>query len=265
MFNTLRTGLLFSLLIIITTASSDNCVPHNGRRQSPIKIWTKAATSVFAPPLNWSYGYALKPQKMFLNNTGLSLTLTVNHKEPLQISSGMLNVPYKFEQLHFHWGEHDGVGSEHIIDGFTYPMEMHIVHSQNLREDIDKFVVIAYFFMITPTANPSLQGLLDAAIALKHEQQHKVTPFALAQILPDRCSYFTYNGSLTTPPYTESVTWILATSEVPISRTQLGVLREVAKKHKGLRNNYRCIQNTNERSVYFLSGKPAYSHNSLFP
>ncbi|KAK5637790.1 hypothetical protein RI129_000026 [Pyrocoelia pectoralis] len=257
-------SILFTVTVIgISNLHSSKCnlymylflVHHNGSRQSPINIDIPDAPTRRALPLKWNYGYNSAPQKMYLTNTGHSLTLTVTHTEPLQLSSGTLSIPYKFEQLHFHWGENDGIGSEHLVNGFQYPMEMHLVHSQNVRKDIDNLAVVAFLFRVMPTPNPALQALVDAASCLKDptKLQEEVTPFALTELLPDwDYSYFTYNGSLTTPPYTESVTWIISAILLDISRSQLEVFREVAKAHKDLKNNYRCVQNINQRLVDFV-------------
>jgi len=47
---------------------------------------------------------------------------------------------YMFEQLHFHWGSRDNVGSEHTIDGVRYPMEVHFVHYKQSYGSFDEAV-----------------------------------------------------------------------------------------------------------------------------
>ncbi|KAF5293187.1 hypothetical protein FQA39_LY13655 [Lamprigera yunnana] len=234
----LRVTFLVAFRIYI---SHVNCEVEFGCRQSPINIDTFRVVHDLATSLKWTHGYALTPLKMSLNNTGYSISLTAKHAFPLEISSGVLNVPYKFEQLHFHWGEHNDIGSEHKINGYSYPLEMHVVHSQRARNDTDELVVVAYFFKVTSTYNNELQNLLDALLVSAKEKYTNVVvkPFALARILPADFSYFTYKGSLTTPPYSESVTWIISTTEIAISKSQLDVFREAAKlkPHNGLRQS----------------------------
>ncbi|KAF5300999.1 hypothetical protein FQR65_LT08982 [Abscondita terminalis] len=229
-----------------------NLEKNNGLRQSPININTLGLIYSWAPSLKWSYGYALTPKYTYINKTGNSISLSVEHKSPLEVSSGILDVPYKFDQLHFHWGEHNGIGSEHKINGYTYPLEMHVVHSQNSKNDIDQILVIAYFFKISSEPNPGLQSLLDKILEAGDKDQTKIKSFALGQLLPAKFSYFTYKGSLTTPPYTESVTWIISTTELPISESQLNVFRETAKKHDSLKNNFRCLQDSTYRYVRYI-------------
>lgn len=61
-----------------------------------------------------------------------------------------------------------------------------------------------------------------------------------------RRHYFTYKGSLTTPPYHESVTWIVYRSPVYVSRRQLALFRKLGADHgnaaKKIVNNYRAVQ-----------------------
>ncbi len=42
--------------------------------------------------------------------------------------------------MHFHWGSHDSVGSEHMIDGVRFPMEMHLVHYKRSYGSFDEAV-----------------------------------------------------------------------------------------------------------------------------
>jgi carbonic anhydrase len=50
------------------------------------------------------------------------------------------NERYIFDQLHFHWGSNDRVGSEHVIDGMHFPMEMHLVHYKESYGSFDEAV-----------------------------------------------------------------------------------------------------------------------------
>ncbi|KAK4882422.1 hypothetical protein RN001_005741 [Aquatica leii] len=254
----------FVVVSVIVSVNCQNCAKSNGIRQSPVNINTLNLIYDWAPSLKWSFGYALTPESVYINNTGSSFSLTVKHKWPLEISSGVLDVPYKFDQLHFHWGDHNGIGSEHTIDGFTYPLEMHVVHSQNTKNDADQIVVVAYFFKVSSIPNLGLQSLLDKMLEAgpKKHEIFEIKPFALSQLLPEKFSYLTYKGSLTTPPYTESVTWIISTLELPISESQLDVFRETSKMDQGLKNNFRCGQDLNFRDVRLILEPVQYSHSS---
>ena len=52
--------------------------------------------------------------------------------------------PYYFVNFHFHWGYNEYEGSEHFINGYKYPLEMHLVHQ---NED-GKIAVIGFLFQV---------------------------------------------------------------------------------------------------------------------
>lgn len=71
------------------------------------------------------------------------------------ISGGPLSGEYVFNQLHFHWGENDTMGSEDLIDGVSYPMELHMVfykkvyrNSRDALEHKDGLTVLAFFYEV---------------------------------------------------------------------------------------------------------------------
>ena len=62
---------------------------------------------------------------------------------------------YALYQLHFHWGANDSVGSEHTIEGQSFPLEMHIVH-RNVKypegdhgNHLDGYLVLGFLFEIS--------------------------------------------------------------------------------------------------------------------
>lgn len=71
------------------------------------------------------------------------------------ISGGPLNFEYEFAQLHFHWGDNDTLGSEDLIDGVSYPMELHMVfykksyrNTRQALEHADGLTVLAFFYEV---------------------------------------------------------------------------------------------------------------------
>ena len=68
-------------------------------------------------------------RKTTLENNGHAIMLKPYHfLNGTEISGGGLNGTYQFAQLHFHWGNSENKGSEHIIEGKAFPMEVHLVH-----------------------------------------------------------------------------------------------------------------------------------------
>lgn len=75
------------------------------------------------------------------------------------ITGGPLNGVYEFTQLHFHWGDNDTMGSEDLIDGQSFPMELHMVfykkQYRNVRSAMneqDGLTVLAFFFHVSNTS-----------------------------------------------------------------------------------------------------------------
>ncbi|CAG2176897.1 unnamed protein product, partial [Oppiella nova] len=132
-------------------------------------------------------------------------------------------------QLHFHWSDHKGRGSEHAFNGRTYSMEMHIVHFNKKYDNIsesmhhkDGLAVIGVMFEITRKENPHLDAIIEGVRAVKIEgtedfhsspqfRQNPIQPtIKLENLLPnDLTLFFRYKGSLTTPPCYEAVTWLV--------------------------------------------------------
>ena len=75
----------------------------------------------------WHYGKKLKGA---FENNGHSMQFNPSSSFKLTLSGGLLDKKekYKLAQLHFHWGNNSGQGSEHTISGYQYPLEMHLVH-----------------------------------------------------------------------------------------------------------------------------------------
>ncbi|XP_031348912.1 putative carbonic anhydrase 3 [Photinus pyralis] len=171
---------------------------------------------------------------------------------PLNLKAPLTSVPYEFNHIHFHWGdgEDNNKGSEHYVNGHFYPLEMHAVHTQSVSNTTDKFLVVAYLFQLSRQKNPVMEKIVDAILDATINGNGTVENFKLINLLYNiPFSYFTYEGSLTTPPYTESVVFLVAATHFPITKHQLEAFQQAASINPGLRNNYRCLQDTNHRKV----------------
>lgn len=72
------------------------------------------------------------------------------------ISGGPLRGTYEFSQFHFHWGDNDTVGSEDLIDGRSFPMELHMVFfnkqyldTKHAMQYSDGLCVLAFFYDVS--------------------------------------------------------------------------------------------------------------------
>jgi len=127
---------------------------------------------------------------------------------------------YDFLQLHFH------TPSEHLIDGITYPMEMHLVHSRPgpSADDPPSYLAISILVRMGDS-NLFLDEFLDA-IPESAGQSARIHDVFLHDMFPQRFDfenvhYYHYRGSFTTPPYTESVDWLVAKEVIEAAPSQI--------------------------------------------
>jgi carbonic anhydrase len=205
--------------------------------QSPINIISGKAEKAGKEQVS----FALHPDISTLENLGH--TVAVDFKDE---STCVLNGnDYISRQFHFH------TPSEHLIDGITFPMEMHIVNilrdSTNLNTS--GYLVLAVLFKMG-AENKFIKEFMNKIS--KEKVEKSVSPLSqvrlddlFSELMENKIkSYYSYKGSLTTPPYTESVQWIILKHVVEASEEQILTL----EKLEG--NNARHIQAINNRKVY---------------
>ncbi|WP_179278035.1 carbonic anhydrase [Rhodococcus sp. 14-2470-1a] len=118
---------------------------------------------------------------------------------------------YQLQQLHVH------SPSEHTIDGKSFDAEIHFVHANAAG----KLLVLGIFADKGLPAD-GLQPFVDAIAA----DAETVVDLDLDAVLPDSLDHYAYEGSLTTPPCTENVQWIVLSTPISMSDRQLDVLAE---------------------------------------
>jgi carbonic anhydrase len=151
---------------------------------------------------------------------------------------------YAFKQVHFH------TPSEHLIDGMTFPMEMHIVTDISGKDenDLPRYLVVGFLFKMGQ-ANP----FIDDFLSLIPDTKHTATPLKpgtvrFRDVFPGKEQYNTenfyhYRGSLTTPPYTETVEWFVFKHILEASPEQIAAINVIEG------NNARRIQETFDRPI----------------
>ncbi|MEP1095387.1 MAG: carbonic anhydrase family protein [Cyclobacteriaceae bacterium] len=148
-------------------------------------------------------------------------------------------VNYQFQQFHFH------TPSEHMVAGTAYDMEMHIVHTYE-REGAEtpEYLVIGVLFM-EGDESEFLSTFLDAIPEKEGDvfESDKKRVNA-AEMIPEKLEdFFNYRGSLTTPPYTETVNWIVLRDARTASAEQIEVMRATEG------NNARRVQFLYDRVI----------------
>ncbi|XP_037808747.1 carbonic anhydrase 2-like [Lucilia sericata] len=237
-------------------------------RQSPIELnYHDAHESSGIQPItfnNYNLAY-ITPSP--IRNNGHSADLQFSKSNVATISGGPLhNDVYKAESLHFHWGSGDNHGSEHMVGNLRYSMEMHIVH-RNIKyatiaeatKHKDGLAVLGVFYNVEPSAK-NFKGLSKIDVALGAIQQYNSSTLVNNLIIEklfntiDRNEFFTYKGSLTTPPCSRAVNWIVFPEPIVISTQQIKGFRSLFDSHgEPLVNNYRFLQAKGKRQVFFRS------------
>ncbi|XP_039766347.1 receptor-type tyrosine-protein phosphatase gamma [Ornithorhynchus anatinus] len=216
--------------------------------------------------------------RTWMKNTGKTVAILL--KDNYFISGAGLPGRFKAEKIEFHWGQNNGsAGSEHSIDGRRYPVEMQIYFYN--PDDFDSFQTaisenriigaMAVFFQVSQRDNPALDPIIHGLKGVvHHEKETFLDPFVLRDLLPTSLgSYYRYTGSLTTPPCSEIVEWIVFRRPVPISFHQLEAFYSIftteqqdhVKSVEYLRNNFRPQQSLNDRVVSKSAVKDAWSHD----
>ena len=196
-----------------------------GKEQSPIDIRTAEAKGEDLPALAFDY----QPGPLRIVDNGHSIQVDVAQGSTLSVGGAR----YSLVQFHFH------APSEETIDGRHHAMVVHLVH----RGAEGNLVVVAVP-LSAGAANPELRSLWQH---LPHEKEHEEAPARVtidpSRLLPAERAYFTYAGSLTTPPCTEGVRWLVLKSPTFVSA------EEIARFAKLYPGNARPVQPLNGREV----------------
>lgn len=142
-----------------------------------------------------------------------------------------------YNLLQFHWH----TPSEHLIEGRSFPLEMHLVHQA--VDGSGALLVVAVLIEQGPR-----HAELDKIFSQLPGTAGQSTPIAgfdLTQLLPDRRESFRYTGSLTTPPFTEGVQFIVLADSARMSKRQIEAFQSVFPE-----GNSREPQPLNGRTIW---------------
>ncbi len=211
--------------------SPDYALCSTGAEQSPIDI------PAGAPVNPAGLGYNYQPSAVNIFNNGHTVQVNYDPGSTLQLD----NDTYELVQFHFH------AASEHTGNGQHAPMEMHLVH----RNTSGGLAVVGVWLesgdenaAFAPVFNnlPATEG---DPVAVPGETVNA------DNLLPGQRTYHRYSGSLTTPPCTQGVKWVMLNNPVELSATQIAAFTGLFD------NNYRPVQPLNERAFLTGSQQPA--------
>ncbi|RVE72696.1 hypothetical protein OJAV_G00043530 [Oryzias javanicus] len=246
------------------------------KNQSPINIVDKDAKVSTEYQELILEGFDTKSSnKTTMKNTGKTVAITL--KDEYFVQGGGLPGRFKAEKLEFHWGPVNGSdGSEHSVDGRRFPVEMQIFMYNS--DDFDSLgaalrqrrmiAAMAVFFQVGGrdyhAADAIIHGLKGV---VHHEKETFLEPFVLKDLLPPSLgSYYRYSGSLTTPPCSKVVEWIIFSRPIYISYKQLEAFYSIftteqqdhVKSVEYLRSNFRPVQSLDSRIVSKSAVKDAW-------
>lgn len=198
----------------------------DGRNQSPINL--EGMVDSLLDPIAFNYSTRARA----LVNNGHTVQANVASGSAISVDGRT----YELKQFHFH------APSENHIRGDSFPMEAHFVHA----DDAGNLAVVAVMFE-EGQANEAMARLWQKMPREEGEKAELDGDAAVdpAALLPADWSYYRFNGSLTTPPCSEGVLWLVMKTPVTVSPEQVAAFRRAMGGH----DNNRPIQPRNARAV----------------
>lgn len=226
--------------------SPDYAACEAGKGQSPVNI--AALQDVDLPPLDLAYttlalnfmnnGHAV--QANYAAGSTLADDYHENAPNPAHVTYeagstiGHLGSTYELKQFHFH------SPSEHQQNGKNLPAEVHFVHA-----DENGHLAVVAVFVKEGSAHPTIAQLWENLPGEEGASNELDKPISASDLLPASRDYDYYQGSLTTPPCSEGVRWLLMKESITMSAGQIAAL----KRAIGFDNN-RPVQPLNGRVIF---------------
>lgn len=193
-----------------------------GKSQSPIDVSNPSEQDL----TNIAFHYQAS-QVNILNN---GHTVQVNYDAGSYIE--LDGIRYDVLQFHYH------APSEHVVDGKEFPAELHIVH-----KNADGGLAVVGILLAEGSQNDAYQSFIDNLPAEKSDVHDAGVTVNATDLIPTVQTTFRYSGSLTTPPCTEGVNWLVMTTPVELSSEQMNKLESIFEK------NNRPVQPLNDRPL----------------
>lgn len=191
------------------TLDPRNALCASGQRQSPIALDSTTTLQGPAEPLGLDY----RPTGGSVKHTGHSLEMQLEPGNSLAVRGNR----YALKQVHFHHP------AETVVNGVRHPMSAHLVH-QSASGDWAVLSVL----LVLGEGNAAVDTTWTYLPLDKGDQVPLPAPlFNPGALIPRDLRYFQFLGSLTTPPCTEDVLWLVMKQPVTISPAQLRLYRQL--------------------------------------
>lgn len=178
-----------------------------GTRQSPIDI--RSGVKVDLEPIQFDY----RPSAFGVVDNGHTIQVNVGGGNAIEVQGRR----YDLVQFHFHRP------SEERINGRQFDMVAHLVH----KDPEGRLAVVAVLLDRGGAAQPLIQTVWNNLPLEKGSEVSVRGDIDMNHLLPADRRYFTYMGSLTTPPCSEGVLWLVLQQPVPLAQEQIGVFSKL--------------------------------------
>ena len=215
-----------------STLDADWTICAEGTQQSPIDLGAAESAAAAAPERRYgptSLRIAHQEHIVDVVDNGHTIQVQIDGDNAL-VEGG---TRYELQQLHFH------APSEHEVGGRAFPMEMHLVH----RAADGALAVVGVFIeegAHNPAFEPIFSDLPTKPGGTRHLEHVEVD---VDDLLPPSGAHYRYAGSLTTPPCSEGVTWLVLEEPVALSTAQIAAFTSIFP------NNRRPVQPRGARAI----------------
>jgi carbonic anhydrase len=187
------------------TLDSDFRACSTGAEQSPIDLKDAVRADLNGLSMAW------KPRSYQVANNGHTIQLDVPSGDSLALEGQT----YELKQFHFH------TPSEHALDGKRLAMEVHFVHAH-----ANGHLAVVGILMTEGVNNATFSSIMQAA-PTRPGSVPASSPIDPNALLPTRRAIFRYEGSLTTPPCSEIVDWIVFAQPVEVDGADIAAFRAI--------------------------------------
>lgn len=198
-----------------------------GTAQSPINILAEEIIEVDLTNIQFNYGTTA----LNIKNNGHTIEVEVDENSSTISYNGVV---YNLKQFHFH------TPSEHTVNGEHALMEVHFVHEDPLTQNL---AVVGVFIMMDEADNASYADIFANLPAEESEVKIDGITLDLNSLMPETRTYLTYQGSLTTPPCTQKVRWLVLGDTLYFSEAQIASFQAIFPL------NARRTQDQNDRDI----------------